>query len=73
MTCRISPASGPSPAFSHNGCHNPAENKRHIGYPAVGRQNVGPDSRNVINALIAAAIAFAVTFVTQWRLGFEDV
>ncbi len=42
------------------------------GLAAIGLY-VGPDSSNVINALIAAAIAFAVTFIIQWKLGFEDV
>lgn len=42
------------------------------GLAAIGLY-VGKDSRNVTNALIAAAIAFLVTFVIQWRLGFEDV
>lgn len=42
------------------------------GLAAIGLY-VGPDSRNVINALIAAFIAFVVTFAIQWRLGFEDV
>ena len=42
------------------------------GLAAIGLY-VGPDSSNVINALVAAAIAFAVTFIIQWKLGFEDV
>lgn len=42
------------------------------GLAAIGLY-VGPDSSNVINALVAAAIAFAVTFLIQWKLGFEDV
>lgn len=42
------------------------------GLAAIGLY-VGPDSSNVINALISAAIAFVVTFAIQWKLGFEDV
>jgi PTS system beta-glucosides-specific IIC component len=42
------------------------------GLAAIGLY-VGEDSSNVINALISAAIAFAVTFAIQWYLGFEDV
>ncbi|MGN0373558.1 MAG: beta-glucoside-specific PTS transporter subunit IIABC [Enterocloster sp.] len=42
------------------------------GLAAIGLY-VGEDSRNVTNALIAAAIAFVATFAIQWYLGFEDV
>ncbi|MGN0294001.1 MAG: beta-glucoside-specific PTS transporter subunit IIABC [Lachnospiraceae bacterium] len=42
------------------------------GLAAIGLY-VGEDSRNVINALIAALIAFVVTFAIQWYLGFEDI
>lgn len=42
------------------------------GLAAIGLY-VGDDSRNVTNALIAAAISFAVTFLIQWKIGFADV
>lgn len=42
------------------------------GLAAIGLY-VGEDSRNVTNALIAAAIAFVATFLIQWKLGFVDV
>ncbi len=34
---------------------------------------IGPDPSNVINALISAAIAFVVSFVAMWFIGFEDI
>ena len=33
---------------------------------------VGDDPMNLINAIISAAIAFVVTFVILWKIGFED-
>lgn len=42
------------------------------GLAAIGLY-VGDSSSNVINALIAAAIAFVVTFLIQWKLGFADL
>lgn len=42
------------------------------GLAAIGLY-VGEDPSNVINALIAAAIAFVATFVILWFIGFEDV
>lgn len=42
------------------------------GLAAIGLY-VGEDPKNVINALIAAAIAFVATFAIMWYLGFEDV
>lgn len=42
------------------------------GLAAIGLY-VGDDPRNVINALIAAGIAFVATFAILWFLGFEDV
>lgn len=42
------------------------------GLAAIGLY-VGEDPRNVMNALIAAAIAFIATFAIMWYLGFEDV
>ncbi len=42
------------------------------GLAAIGLY-VGDGYTNVMNALIAAAIAFAATFAIQWYLGFEDV
>lgn len=42
------------------------------GLAAIGLY-VGDSPSNVTNALIAAAIAFVVTFVIQWKLGFVDL
>lgn len=42
------------------------------GLAAIGLY-VGEDPSNVINALIAAAIAFVATFAILWFIGFEDV
>lgn len=42
------------------------------GLAAIGLY-IGPDPSNVINALISAAIAFVVSFVAMWFIGFEDV
>lgn len=42
------------------------------GLAAIGLY-MGEDPKNVINALIAAAIAFVATFAIMWYLGFEDV
>ena len=42
------------------------------GLAAIGLY-VGEDPKNVIKALITAAIAFIVTFALMWYLGFEDV
>ena len=42
------------------------------GLAAIGLY-VGEGHTNVMNALIAAAIAFAATFAIQWYLGFEDI
>ncbi|MGN0975526.1 MAG: PTS transporter subunit EIIC, partial [Gemmiger sp.] len=42
------------------------------GLAAIGLY-VGEDPANVINALIAAAIAFVATFTILWFIGFEDV
>lgn len=33
---------------------------------------IGPNSSNLINAIITCGIAFAVTFIVTWVLGFED-
>lgn len=33
---------------------------------------VGDDPMNLINAIISVAIAFVVTFVILWKIGFED-
>lgn len=42
------------------------------GLAAIGLY-VGDDSKNVINALISAAIAFVATFAIQWYIGFDDI
>lgn len=42
------------------------------GLAAIGLY-VGEDSSNVINALISAGLAFVVTFIIQWYIGFEDI
>lgn len=42
------------------------------GLAAIGLY-VGEDPKNVINALIAAGIAFVATFAILWFIGFEDV
>ena len=42
------------------------------GLAAIGLY-VGENPSNVINALIAAAIAFIATFAIMWYLGFDDV
>lgn len=34
---------------------------------------MGDDASNIIHALISCLIAFIVTFMTQWFIGFEDV
>lgn len=34
---------------------------------------MGDDTSNVINALISCLIAFGVTFIVQWIIGFEDI
>lgn len=42
------------------------------GLAAIGLY-VGENPMNVINALISAGIAFTVTFIIMWFIGFEDV
>lgn len=42
------------------------------GLAAIGLY-IGPDPSNVINALISAVIAFAVSFVVMWFIGFKDI